>query len=349
MQRNIFSSVAWLAAGLAAGTILISTAPAADQPQGRLIDITDENDAWSNFFGPHQDRHYTHGFKVTYLGLEHGLTNGTSWLQKNSTWGIEPAAGNLGFVFGQNMFTPENILNPNPIRTDRPYAGWLYAGLVYQRRSERAANFAVMENFEINLGLVGPDSNADDTQKLIHRWRFPEDIPAGWKNQVHDEPGLVLKYARLWRLSPTPGTARFFDVIPRTGFELGNVAIFATVGATARVGFNLPDDFGVQFIDSPASVSGRVSRRECGFSIYAFAGMDGRAVLHDLTLDGNSFRSSARVEKYNFVNELNWGIAVQPCRYVSVSWAQITRSKSFHGQRDKDVFGSLDVKVMVSF
>jgi hypothetical protein len=348
MRRTFFGLVVRLAAFFAWGGILISQV-AADVPQGRLFDLTDENDAWSNFFGPHQDRHYTHGFKLTYFGAEHCLTNGISWLQKISTWGIEPAAGNLGFVFGQNMFTPEDILDPNPIPTDRPYAGWLYAGLVYQRHSEPAANFAVMENFEINLGLVGPDSGADDNQKIIHRWRFPEDIPQGWDNQIHDEPGLVLKYARLWRLSPVPCTVRYFDVIPRAGFELGNVAIFATVGATARLGFNLPDDFGVQFIDSPSSVSGRVSQRGNGFSIYAFAGVDGRAVLHDITLDGNSFRSSARVDKYNFVNDLSWGIAVQPCRYVSFSYAQITRSKQFHGQRDKDVFGSIDAKVMVSF
>ena len=37
-----------------------------DEERGGSFTITDENDAWSNPFGPHQDRHYTHGVKLTY-------------------------------------------------------------------------------------------------------------------------------------------------------------------------------------------------------------------------------------------------------------------------------------------
>src|SRR5665213_2069390 len=90
---------------------------------GGFFSITDENDAWSNFFGPHQDRHYTHGTKLTLMLREHSLTNTVVPL-----WGIHDAVASRGFVLGQNMFTPQNILDPKPIPTDRPYAGWLYTG-----------------------------------------------------------------------------------------------------------------------------------------------------------------------------------------------------------------------------
>jgi len=206
-----------------------------------------------------------------------------------------------------------------------------------------------MENFEINIGIVGPDSQADDTQKWIHRWRFPEDIPQGWDHQIKNEPGLVLKYARLWRWSPIPGGGKYFDLLPRAGVELGNVATFGTVGGAARLGYNLPPDFGPQIIDSPSSATGGLSHRSNGFSIYTFAGVDGRAVARDITLDGNTFESSAHVEKYNFVDDLSWGVVCQPCRHIEFSYTQITRSKEFYGQVNKDVFGSLDLKFMFDF
>ena len=333
---------------VAGAVITFSIARAEVQEQGSLFSITDENDAWSNFFGPHQDRHYTHGSKLTYIGADDMFTNTTAWLNRIPTWKMDDAIGDLGFVSGQDMYTPENILDPNPIPTDRPYAGWLYAGLVFQRRIEPSAAHGEMENFEINAGIVGPDSLAGQTQRLIHRWRFPEDIPAGWNNQIKDEPGLVLKYARLWRLSPTGATAKYFDVLPRIGGEIGNVATFFTAGGVARLGYNLPDDFGVQIIDSPASVNGGWKSAP-RFSCYAFAGADGRAVLRDITLDGNSFRHSASVAKYNFVNDLSWGIAAQVGRHFEISYAQITRSKEFVGQVNKDVFGSIDVKFKFAF
>jgi hypothetical protein len=346
MRRRIILNA--FIAGLTANAVSLGRAHAAPDEQGGLFSVTDENDAWSNFFGPHQDRHYTHGSKLAYIGGDNSFTNITAWLNQLPKLSMDDAVGDFGFVFGQDMYTPENILDPKPIPTDRPYAGWLYGGLVFQRRIEPSASHAELENFEINFGIVGPDSLAGATQRLIHRWRFPEDIPAGWANQIKDEPGLVLKYARLWRLSPTAGTAKYFDVLPRAGFELGNVATFATVGGVARLGYDLPDDFGVQIIDSPASDTGGwkpVPR----FSCYAFAGADGRSVLRDITLDGNSFRSSGSVEKYNFVNDLSWGIAAQIGRHFEISYAQITRSKEFVGQVNKDVFGSIDLKFKFAF
>ena len=310
--------------------------------RGDVFSIIDENDCWSDPFGLHQDRHYTHGIKVTFLGGDHAMTNITTRLNRIFWWGDQPLPGNFGFVAGQDMYTPENILDPKPILTDRPYAGWLYGGVVYQRRNEHSGHYAIMENFELNLGVVGPDSQADDTQTLIHRWRFPEDLPAGWPNQIHNEPGLELKYARLWRYSLNDDTARFVDVVPRAGFEAGNVALFGTAGTALRVGFNLPPDFGVQIIDSPSSVTGGMKHDTPLISAYLFGGVDGRYVVHDITLDGNTFRDSQSVQKNDFVYDLSWGVAVALGRYFELSWTQVTRSLEFDGQQGKDVFGSIN-------
>jgi hypothetical protein len=125
------------------------------EPQGGFFDVVDENDAWSNFFGQHQDRHYTHGIKFDYMRPEHALDETNTIIP---LWGIHDVAASHGYVLGQNMYTPQDILDPNPIPSDRPYAGWLYTGLVYQRRGQFTDHIAVLENFEINFGKVRPQS-----------------------------------------------------------------------------------------------------------------------------------------------------------------------------------------------
>ena len=349
LGKNIPVRMRFFKTFLLAAALVVSASGAQAAEQGGLLSITDENDLWSDPTGTHQDRHYTHGSKITWVAPDGWLPFATGHLEKIPAWGMDQSTGNIGFTFGQSIFTPEKILDPAPILTDRPYAGWLYAGVLFERRAQPSDHFAVMENFEFDFGIVGHGSLADDTQKFIHSVRFPEDVPQGWGNQIKDEPGVLLKYARLWRWSPTARTAKYFDIIPRVGAEVGNVAIFGSAGATARAGWNLPDDFGVQIIDSPAAVNGGLMRRGNSFSAYVFAGADGRLVGHDITLDGNSYQTSQSVKKYDCVNDLSWGFAVQPCRHLEISYVQVTRSKEFSGQRKKDVFGSIDLKFMFAF
>ena len=179
-------------------------ASATVEEQTGLLALTVENDSFATPFGTHQDRHYTAGLKLVLLGRDDFGTNLTARLNGLANWGIHPEAANLGWIIiGQNIYTPQNIKIPTPDPTDRPYAGWLYTGAIYQRRGELADNLAVMENFEINLGVIGDPSIAEAAQKTIHRWWFPDDLPKGWDHQLRDEPGIVLKYARLWRYSPT--------------------------------------------------------------------------------------------------------------------------------------------------
>ncbi|HUI06398.1 MAG TPA: lipid A deacylase LpxR family protein [Verrucomicrobiae bacterium] len=312
---------------------------------GCVLALTVENDSFANPFGEHQDRHYTAGLKMVLFGGDDFASNLTGRLNKLADWGINPEAGNLGWIIvGQNIYTPEKILDPAPIKTDRPYAGWLYTGAVYQRRGALGTNVAVMENFEINLGVVGPDAIGEEAQKTIHRWWFPDDIPKGWDHQLKNEPGLVLKYARLWRYSPTAETARYADVIPYVGGDLGNVFTFATAGTTVRLGCNLPRDFGVPIIDSPASINSGLTRQAPWWYAYGFGGVAGRAVGHDITLDGNSFRGGPSVDKNIWVGDLSWGFAVQMFRHLEVAYTRIIRTEEFRGQDGNDKIGSFTIK-----
>lgn len=321
------------------------------EEQAGLFAVTEENDSLGNPFGPHQDRHYTQGLKFSLFGGDDfapGIKKSLNDILP--AWGFKPEAGDLGWVLlGQNIYTPGNLLTRALIKTDRPYAGWMYAGPIYQRRGELAPNLVVMENFEINLGIVGPESLADEAQETVHRWWVPDDVPQGWGNQLKDEPGLVLKYARLWRWTPTTETARHLDVIPRVGAEVGNVNTFATMGATMRLGWNLPQDFGVQIIDSPASVNGGLTRQTPESFAYVFGGLDGRAVGHDITLDGNTFRGGPSVDKNYFVADLSWGVAFQIFRHTEITYTRVIRTEEFHGQNRADIFGSVTIKGKFDF
>jgi hypothetical protein len=330
-----------------------ANASAATDDQSGFLAITEENDSFSNPFGDHTDRHYTQGLKISLFGGDEFMTNTTGRLDRLlPAWGFKPEAGDLGWIMlGQNIYTPSNILSHAPIPSDRPYAGWLYTGAVYQRRGELAPNLAVMENFEINLGVVGPFSLAGPSQIAVHHFFFgTNDTPGGWRNQLDNEPGLELKYARLWRWSVSADTAPYFDIIPSIGGELGNVQIFATAGATMRLGYNLPRDFGVQIIDSPASANGGLTRHTPPFFAYFFGGLDGRAIAHDITLDGNSFNNSGpSLTRNPWVGDVTWGFALQVCTHIEFSYEHIIRTEEFKGQNANDILGSLTLKAKFAF
>jgi hypothetical protein len=77
--------------------------------------------------------------------------------------------------------------------------------------------------------------------------------------------------------------------------------------------------------------------------------VDGRAVAHDITLDGNSFRSGPSVDKYPFVADLSWGFAVQWSSHLELAYVHIDRTKEFRGQNGNDILGSLNLKLNFQF
>jgi hypothetical protein len=75
-----------------------------------------------------------------------------------------------------------------------------------------------------------------------------------------------------------------------------------------------------------------------------FAGAEGRAVVRNIFLDGNSFRNSRSVDKRPFVGDLQFG-GVLLWNNVRLSYTQVLRTREFETQGKKDNFGSLAVSV----
>ena len=94
---------------------------------------------------------------------------------------------------GQAMYTPSDKTRTDVILNDRPYAGWLYLGLGWNARDALHLN-----TVELDVGVVGPASMAQQSQNFIHDLRSLDRF-AGWDNQLHNELGVQLVSERKTR------------------------------------------------------------------------------------------------------------------------------------------------------
>lgn len=300
-----------------------------------------ENDTFTG-----TDQHYTNGLKFSWLSADLVDWGQTGWRERvvaalpfiNRPGGQK----NLGFAFGQNIYTPRDITATNPDPKDRPYAGWSYGELAFVSKTP-----AVSDTLSIQAGIVGPHSLAEDSQRLVHLWT-DSTRPRGWDYQLRNEIGVNLVFERRWRLYGRALLQKLgVDLVPHAGVSLGNVQTYANTGGTVRFGYNLPSDFGVQ-LARPGSVGGspaddldpRVAL-DRNFSVFLFGAADGRAIARDIFLDGNTFRSSRSVTKETFVADLSVGVGLIAGRW-QVTYTQVWRTREFTTERGRyNNFGSI--------
>lgn len=244
------------------------------------------------------------------------------------------------FSLGQKMFTPDDRDKTTIDPFDRPYAGWLYLGMGYHTRSLDKLN-----SFEVNLGIVGPAALAKQAQDFVHDMRDIERFN-GWDNQLENELGLQFVYEHKNRvMRDSLGNGWQHDIIVHAGGSLGNVATHLNTGGQYRIGRNLPADFGTSALrpggdnSVPMPLNGNGNS---AWGYHGFASLDGRWVLRDIFLDGNTFRSSHSVEKYALAGDLSIGVAAHFDRW-KVSYANIWRTKQFKTQNGTHSYGSLGI------
>jgi hypothetical protein len=342
-SKNCRHWVASLALLVAASPI-----PAHAEPDNGTLSIQVEND----YFSPdNRDRHYSNGLRFAWLpaASEAGQEN---WFEQTAEAipyvGSEDSIGRIGWSLGQSIYTPQNKTTTLPIHGDRPYAGWLYAGLTLLKEPphnpDGKSRIDEFDTLELELGVVGRAALGEAVQNDFHRWAFSNEAVNGWKNQLKSEPGLLISYDHKWRaLAQTGIWGLGADFTPDIGFDIGNVQIDAEVGGTIRFGRDLPSDYGPPRIrpglaGSDFFASDADTGRDFGW--YLFAGVEGRAVAHDIFLDGNTFATSLSVPKKTFVADFQGGAAVIVYG-VRLTATEVVRTEEFHGQRGNDVFGSV--------
>jgi hypothetical protein len=304
----------------------------ADETGSSAISIIFENDVFYD-----TDRHYTNGIR---LSGEIALNDVPEWLQDAARqFPFFPDDGTMraGFAVGQSIYTPPDITLENPPLDERPYAGWLYGSIGLVAESGRQ-----LDQLELSLGVVGPASLADETQKFVHEITGSDD-PRGWDTQLKNEPGVVLTYQHSWRGYGEPEPGLGFDATPHVGGALGNVFTYANAGVTLRFGEHRPNDYGPPRIQPSLPGSGFFDSPD-GFGWYVFAGIEGRAVVRNIFLDGNSFTDSRSVDKEPFVGDLQFGVALT-WQGVRLSYTHVLRTREFESQDESDNFGAFSASV----
>jgi lipid A 3-O-deacylase len=317
---------------IAAATVLTAAnLLAADKS---TLSLTIENDS---FFGT--DRYYTQGTRLQYMHRPNEIPNwfGTA-LTNMANLGMSVESTRIGFAVGQELYTPSRLRPSAPILTDRPYAGWLHASLILRRSGtfDPIPQMAVQDEFELTVGVVGPESYAEETQKWWHHmWDYT--IPQGWRNQLHTEPALQLYFNRAFRVGYESKNYLGIEMIPNVKVAVGTIYDYIEFGSTFRFGYNLPKDF----VRSPLeSYSTHPSDNPPSWGAYLFTGMDGRAVAHNMFLDGNNWRRSQSIGKENFVADFRFGGAI---RYKDLEFvaSAVHRTREFKGQVADENFLSI--------
>jgi lipid A 3-O-deacylase len=326
------------------GMVLLAVAAAAAPRQARAdmndrLNILEEND--SIYFK--SDRHYTQGLRASLLGPDVGTES--SWNGPFNLFGdLAPVFGSAdrrsrrySVFLGQSIFTPSNLQLKPPDPHDRPYGGWLYVGTSLLQESDRH----VLENFELDLGVVGPGALGKQTQNDFHQLIGVKQAQ-GWSNQIQNEPGGMLSYDRLWRFALLGDGNNGIDIVPQAGVTLGNVFTYAQAGGMLRVGKNLHADYGPVRIRPALSGTDYfdADQLDGDLGFYFFVGGQGRAVAHNIFLDGNTFRQSPGVRKRVLVGDLEAGLSVFRSSNWRLDFAAVRRTKEFFGQQADDLVGT---------
>ena len=335
-----------------AQSIPLDTTPDPDELRN-IFTIQIENDVF-NRIGK-SDRDYTNGVRFGWLSpalpeLPDGLTR---LVTIPTFFGETPATSvtrRVGISFGQNIYTPADTTISAPIFNDRPYAAWLYASFALQSTYKRSdpktpgkEEPVRLDTLQFDVGLVGPAAGGEFVQNNFHRL-IGVDPANGWANQLHNEPTFGLTFDRRWRVGRgvvLESPKLEYDIVPNMGATVGNVATYASTGATLRIGKDLRNDFGPSRARPALPGSeGFVGDR---FGWYFFVGLQGEAWARNMFLDGNTDgRDIVRVTHRPFVAEGSAGLAFL-FRGVRISYTHVLRTPEFFERDRFDQFGSINV------
>lgn len=305
----------------------------------QYLSFSYEND----LIGNGTDQYYTSGVRLTYFNTNTDVPDFIDDIATALPGFHINAATSTFFTLGQNLFTPTHIRQRTADPDDRPWSAWLYGSVGLATLTNNH-----FDEFELTLGVIGPEALGEQTQKFIHRHVTDSPIPKGWSNQLDFEPGVILSWQRRWPRGPDGlwyadvGQDFRLNVQPSVKASVGNVYTYAGGGLMLTLG---PHKDILQ--DTPPRVrpamagTGYFTAPDPGWNWYLFAGIDGRAVARNIFLDGNSFDDdSPSVDKKLLVADGVAGIAFMLDDY-RLSYSANYRSKEFDGQPDDAFFGSI--------
>jgi lipid A 3-O-deacylase len=306
---------------------------------------------WENdMFAGGGDIHYTNGMKLSWLHSpcrhrHESLKKGyRSLLEAVSSPNTQFRVHSGGLV-GMNMYTPRDKDDPNRVRTDRPYAGWVYVG--WNLQAARIANGELTgdeHQLELQLGFTGGKTAQREIQEYIHRNISDSRISQGWDHQIGQRIGVNALYAFRKDLSPRT-QSQWLRFVPHAGFNLGNLMQFVNAGGMVMLGRSAGDYPGTSI--QPLRLDTKLMREEVVSRVsssgektetvltsvkpapvlYVFAGLDARYIFSSVFVEGFG-ASKHDIELKHGVYDLMGGIAWGNDDW-RLSYKVIHRSKEF--------------------
>ncbi len=232
----------------------------------------------------------------------------TSGLRLSQSFRVRSSEGwrSAGWRVGQQLYTAADARKPaselGPL--DRPYAGWLYAGMFYRVEESDGSELA----FGLDLGCLGPCAQGQRSQKVLHQL-LDQPEPQGWSSQISNELGVV---------GHVGGRGAYYRFGPQADLRPGLAARFGNIFT------DLSGDLTLRF--------GELQPSATGATAYGFLRAGVRGVLHDATLQGGWFGSEAQrtVEPRRVTGEIEAGFQWQVARWA-VRVSVVGRSNEIRG------------------
>jgi lipid A 3-O-deacylase len=328
------------AAALAALVLLtLSSTPLAARaasPPGDtgVLSLIFENDTFAG-----TDRYYSSGIRASWQSLGQAPDPLTAAGRLLAPWLLPSEAPvHWGIALGQSIYTSRKTTRTNPPRDDRPYAGWLYGTFALSATTPERLGTA-----ELSLGVIGPASGAKQVQDFAHGL-LGRNEPDGWGRQLGNRFAGLLTLERRWQWNLPLGEGLEAGVVPAVGVNVGNVQTAAAAGVMLRLGHGLAMDFGPPRIRPALSGLG-VFRRPDGFAGYLFAGVEGRAIAYDGTLEGDT-HGYWHVDREPLVAEVPFGFELA-YRAARLSATGVLQTKTFDQQSGNSfLFGSVSLSFL---
>ncbi|MDT8318306.1 MAG: lipid A deacylase LpxR family protein [bacterium] len=288
------------------------------------------------------DRYYTSGMRLSFISStfdEFNDENSYGWMREFfGDMDLISADGYRRVVasgVGQIVITPDDITKTEDQPDDLPYAGLLYG--FYSMNGQRAGR---AETLSFMLGVIGPLSMAEESQKFLHKISGSHE-PKGWRHQLKNELAINLSYDRRYLLtSYRPGNYWDIDLVGTGALYLGNVITGANLSMAVVLGrehsFNplsiRPDIIGRDSI----AVNGST---RTGPFLLAGAGTD--YWLRSFYLDGNILGDGSSLDKKPLVYNRFFGFGYNWLSFSAhIGWVKHTQL--FEGQKKGMEYGSIN-------
>jgi lipid A 3-O-deacylase len=172
------------------------------------------------------DRYFSSGLRLDYCITQ--VPDSKKGIQK-AFLKLKDAELYIGLLIMSNMYTPTNlteIVAPG----DRPYAGWLCAGMKGISNSyAQSTRFTT----EYSLGVIGPAAMQETFQKQLHRV-IGRPQPKGWKNQIANDIAFNINFIGEKRLVKPAENVDFIGILET---NIGTVTTYMGIGSMIRVGW----------------------------------------------------------------------------------------------------------------